>query len=113
MREFVDAPSQKICSFLGTNVDQDALGDEDGGTAVIDVALRELLLEGCDVGEICPHHVIVFPVEVSATQAHVDPILVLRHNLVEEHAGLLDKLALARGHSGEVHFDEVAHHVTG
>ena len=104
---------QKICSFLRAYVDEYAFGDEDGGTAVIDVALRELLLEGGDVGEVCADQMIVFPVEVGATQAHVDPLLILRHDLVEEHAGLLDKLALARCHSGEVHLDEVAHHVAG
>ena len=34
---------------------------------------------------------------------------ILRHNLIKEHAGLLDEVALARCDGGEVNLDEVAH----
>ena len=55
MRELVDAPPQEVGRLLRADVDEDALGDEDRGAPVVDVALGELLLQGRHVRQVRAH----------------------------------------------------------
>lgn len=108
--ELLGYPLEQIATVLRLDIDEHALGEEDGGQGEVHFGLLQLIVHLVEVAQIHAHQVIARPVQIRGTQAHLAVLVV---DLGQQGFVAFDCVAFAGSDRGEVQLDEVLHLVGG